>query len=120
MLSDPWSRPTLEDLRRLEDNPPTSSRTSRVGSGRFLCRIPAELVSRRGNSISAMTREMGSTGATLIHKGSVPLGEARLRLASEQEELAYPARVESCVPCSGGLFRSEISIATDECPTLWP
>ena len=119
MLSDPWSRPTLEDLRRLEERQRNAPRAALASPGRFPCRIPAELVSRRGNSVSAMTRDMGPAGATLIHKGSIPLGEARLRLASEQEELAYSARVESCVPCSGGLFRSEISISTDECPTLW-
>lgn len=114
MLSDPWSRPTLEDLRRVDESQIPASRSIPSDASRFPCCIPAELITSRGNSISAMTREIGPSGLALVHKGSVPLGAARLRLASERDELVYWAHVETCVPCMGGLFHSEVAITSED------
>jgi hypothetical protein len=68
--------------------------------------VPAEVVTARGNTISAMTREISRTGIGLVHKGSITPGEVRVKLASDTREFEYSVRIEWCQPCETGMFLS--------------
>lgn len=106
MPSDPWSRPTLSDLSRvLESIGKTHDSNHRSAERLELC-VPAELTTRRGNTVSTMTREISRHGIGLIHRGSVPLGEAKLRMASDAREFCYRVQIEWCAPCENGMFLS--------------
>ena len=106
MPNDPWSRPTLTDLHRvLESLGKAHDENQRQVERLELC-VPAELKTRRGNTVSAMTREISRRGIGLIHRGAVPLGEARVRMASETREFDYRVQVEWCSPCENGMFLS--------------
>lgn len=120
MAVDPWSRPTMDDLRRvLESIEPSDEDHSRQVE-RLELSVPAEITTHRGNIIPAMTREISRFGVGLLHRGSVSPGEVRLKLASDTREFEYRVQLEWCYPCDGGMFMSggrflakESSKATD-------
>ncbi len=114
MVSDPWRRPTLEDVRYAGEISDHNMATAHPSSEQFPCCIPAELITERGNSVSAMTQLIGPRVVTLIHWGLVPLGMARLRLAHDRTELVYLGLIEQSIPCGRGLFRTDFAI---ECET---
>lgn len=68
--------------------------------------VPAEIKTSRGNTISAVTREISRTGIGLFHKGSISPGEATVRMASETREFEYRILLEWCHPCDNGMFMS--------------
>jgi len=103
---DPWSRPTLSDLNRVLESLDKSFDSNQRAVDRLELCVPAELTTRRGNTVSAMTREISRHGIGLIHRGSVPLGQAKLRMASETREFNYRIQVEWCAPCENGMFLS--------------
>ena len=106
MPSDPWARPTLSDLNRVLESIGKAFDTNQRSADRLELCVPAELTTRRGNTVSAMTREISRHGIGLFHRGSVPLGEAKLRMASDSREFCYRVQVEWCVPCENGMFLS--------------
>lgn len=106
MAGDPWSRPTLDDLKRvLESIEPSEEQHNREVE-RIELSVPAEIVTSRGNLVPAMTREISRTGIGLMHKGSVTPGDVRIKLASDTREFEYSVRLEWCLPCEGGMFLS--------------
>ncbi|MGC1272897.1 MAG: PilZ domain-containing protein [Planctomycetaceae bacterium] len=113
MPADPWSRPTLADLRRALEDMGKSSAGNRRSTERRELRIPAELTTCRGNAVSAMTREVSDRGFGLIHRGVVPLGEAVLQLAGDSRAIRHCIRIEWCVPCRNGMFLSGGRLLTD-------
>ena len=106
MSADPWSRPTLSDLRRILESIEPSDETHNRETERIELSVPAEIVTQRGNTIAAMTREISRIGIGLVHKGSVSIGAVRIKLASDSREFEYRVRIEWCYPCDQGMFLS--------------
>jgi hypothetical protein len=106
MSADPWSRPTLSDLRRILESIEPSDESHNREAERIELSVPAEIITSRGNTIAAMTREISRTGIGLVHKGSVSIGDVRIKLASDTREFEYSVRIEWCQPCERGMFLS--------------
>jgi hypothetical protein len=106
MPNDPWSRPTQEDLRRILDGIGRSETENARGFERLELSVPAELKTSRGNTVSAMTREISRTGIGLLHRGEISPGDVVVRMASESREFKYNVRIEWCTPCDNGMFMS--------------
>ncbi len=106
MSADPWSRPTLSDLRQILENIEPSPESHNREAERIELSVPAEVVTQRGNTIAAMTREISRTGIGLIHKGSISPGEVRIKLASDTREFEYAVQLEWCQVCEKGMFLS--------------
>lgn len=68
--------------------------------------VPAEVVTRRGNTIAAVTREISRIGIGLLHRGAISPGEVTVRMASETREYTYRVAIEWCAPCENGMFMS--------------
>jgi hypothetical protein len=73
---------------------------------RFELCVPAEVTTQRGNTISAMTREISRYGIGLIHRGSLAAGPVTVRMASETRDFEYRVLIEWCSPCANGMFMS--------------
>lgn len=106
MPVDPWSRPTISDLHQVLESLAKDHDTNQRSVERLELCVPAEVTTRRGNTVSAMTREISRQGIGLFHRGAIPLGEARLRMASETKDFNYRIQVEWCSPCENGMFLS--------------
>ncbi len=60
MAADPWSRPTLDDLKRIlagNGEPGCECEHDRAAD-RLDLSVPAEITTARGNTIAARTREI--------------------------------------------------------------
>lgn len=107
MSADPWSRPTVHDLQQiLEGIAKPEIFDDFRDSERLELSVPAEMTTRRGNVVSAMTREISRTGIGLLHRGSITPGEVTLKMASETREFEYRVLIEWCAPCENGMFMS--------------
>jgi hypothetical protein len=106
MTQDPWSRPSLEDLKEVLESIGKPDVTNLRTNERLELSVPAEIKTQRGNTISAMTREISRTGIGMLHRGSVSPGEASVRMASETREFEYRVLIEWCHPCDNGMFMS--------------
>lgn len=106
MIKDPWSRPTIDDLRRVLESIGKPDVSNLRTNERLELSVPAELKTPRGNTIAAMTREISRTGIGLLHRGSVSPGEVTVRMASETREFKYNVQIEWCTPCDNGMFMS--------------
>ncbi len=106
MSGDPWSRPTLEDLQRVLESIEKSPGEHVREAERLELSVPAEITTRRGNTISAMTREISRLGIGLLHRGSLTPGEVTVRMASETRQFEYRVLIEWCHPCDNGMFLS--------------
>ena len=103
---DPWSRPSLLDLRAVLESIEKVDGTNLRNNERIELTVPAEVTTQRGNSVSAMTREISRFGIGLLHRGSVSPGEVTVKMASESREYVYRVAIEWCVPCDNGMFMS--------------
>jgi hypothetical protein len=103
---DPWSRPTIDDLRRILESIGKANTSNGRTNARLELSVPAEIRTQRGNTISAMTREISRTGIGMLHRGAVTPGDVVVRMASETREFTYNVRVEWCSPCDNGMFMS--------------
>ena len=106
MSQDPWSRPTIEDLRQVLESIGKPEVTNLRANERLELSVPAEIQTGRGNTVSAMTREISRTGIGLLHRGSITPGEMTVRMASETREFEYRVMMEWCHPCDNGMFMS--------------
>ena len=106
MSQDPWSRPTIEDLREVLESIGRPEVTNLRNNERLELSVPAEIKTLRGNTISAMTREISRTGIGMLHRGSLSPGETTVRMASETREFEYKVMIEWCHPCDNGMFMS--------------
>lgn len=106
MSQDPWSRPTVEDLRQVLESIGKPDVANLRDHERLELSVPAEIRTGRGNTISAMTREISRTGIGLLHRGSLSPGETTVRMASETREFEYRVQIEWCHPCDNGMFMS--------------
>ena len=106
MSSDPWSRPTLEDLRAVLESIGKADEDHSRGAERLELSVPAEVITHRGNTIATMTREISRFGIGLLHKGSISPGQVTVRMASDSREFEYQVALEWCRPVDNGMFIS--------------
>lgn len=106
MTRDPWSRPTLDDLRAVLEAIGKSDSEHHRAAERLELSVPAEVTTLRGNTVSAMTREISRFGIGLLHRGYITPGEVTIRMASETREFVYRVRLEWCQPTEKGMFLS--------------
>jgi hypothetical protein len=105
-MSDPWSRPTLEDLKAILENIGKGDEDHNRAAERLDLSVPAEMVTSRGSTVPAMTREISRFGIGLLHRGSVTPGEVTVKMASDTREYRYLVKLEWCSPCENGMFMS--------------
>ncbi|HVV99429.1 MAG TPA: PilZ domain-containing protein [Planctomycetaceae bacterium] len=106
MPKDPWARPSIDDLKRILQSIGESDESHNRAVERLELSVPAEIVTSRGNTIAAMTREISRMGIGLLHRGSLSPGEVTIKLASDTRQFEYQVMVEWCAPCEGGMFLS--------------
>lgn len=106
MAVDPWSRPTLKDLQRVLESIEKAEADHGREAERLELSVPAEMITARGNTIAAMTREISRSGLGLLHRGSVSPGAVTVKMASESREFVYRVQIEWCTPCENGMFMS--------------
>jgi hypothetical protein len=103
---DPWSRPTITDLKSVLESIERVETGNQRANERIELNVPAEITTRRGNTIAAVTREISRLGIGLLHRGSITPGEVTVRMASETREYTYRVALEWCAPCDNGMFMS--------------
>ena len=103
---DPWSRPSVYDLRAVLESIEKVDGNNLRTHERIELTVPAEVTTRRGNTVPAMTREISRYGIGMLHRGSISLGEVTVKMASESREYCYRVVIEWCVPCDNGMFMS--------------
>ena len=103
---DPWSRPSLTDLKSVLESIERLDTDNHRAHERIELNVPAEITTRRGNIIAAVTREISRLGIGLLHRGSITPGEVTVRMASETREYTYRVVLEWCTPCDNGMFMS--------------
>ncbi len=113
-MQDPFSRPTIDDLRLVLDSIGKLECTNLRANERLVLSVPAEIRTQRGNTISAMTREISRTGIGMLHRGSVLPGNVIVRMASESRQFEYHVRLEWCSPCDNGMFMSGGTFISNE------
>lgn len=103
---DPWSRPSVYDLRAVLESIEKVDGTNLRTQERIELTVPAEITTTRGNTVSAMTREISRFGIGLLHRGSISPGEVTVKMASESREYSYRVALDWCMPCDNGMFMS--------------
>lgn len=103
---DPWSRPSVKDLREVLESIERVDGSNNRAQERIELTVPAEITTARGNTVAAMTREISRFGIGMLHRGSISLGEVTVRMASESREYCYRVAIEWCMPCENGMFMS--------------
>jgi hypothetical protein len=103
---DPWARPSLTDLRNVLESIVKHDVDNQRSHERIELNVPAEIVTRRGNTVAAVTREISRMGIGLLHRGAISPGEVTVRMASETREYTYRVCIEWCAPCENGMFMS--------------
>ncbi|MCA9028959.1 MAG: PilZ domain-containing protein [Planctomycetaceae bacterium] len=106
MNRDPWSRPTLDDLKSILERIGQSDEEHDRSAERLELSVPAEITTPRGNTVSAMTREISRFGIGLLHRGHISPGEVTVRMASETRQFQYQVNLEWCHPTDSGMFLS--------------
>jgi len=96
----------MEDLRNVLESIGKSETEHSRNAERLELSVPAEVTTSRGNTISAMTREISRFGIGLLHRGPIMPSEVTVRMASETREFEYRVAVEWCLPCTNGMFMS--------------
>lgn len=106
MSTDPWKRPSVEELRAVLESIGRSDVDHARVAERLELSVPAEVLTPRGNIVSAMTREISRFGIGLLHRGHISPGEVTVRMASETRQFEYRVQIEWCRPCDQGMFMS--------------
>jgi hypothetical protein len=106
MSADPWSRPTLDDLKQVLESIGKTDGNHERAAERLDLSVPAEVITARGSTIPAMTREISRFGIGLLHRGSLQMGDVTVEMASDTREYKYLVRLEWCTPCENGMFIS--------------
>ncbi len=91
-----------EVLESIERSDPVHNRVAE----RLELSVPAQIVTARGNTVDAVTREISRYGIGLFHRGAVSLGEVTVKMASDTREYEYRVQLEWCDPCENGMFIS--------------
>ena len=94
------------DLRAVLESIEKSDGDNHRAHERIELNVPAQVVTRRGNTVEAMTREISRLGIGLLHRGAITPGEVTVKMASDSREYTYRVEVEWCTPCENGMFMS--------------
>jgi hypothetical protein len=103
---DPWARPTAQDLRAVLESIEKLDGENLRAHERIELAVPAEIATRRGNTVEAMTREISRDGIGLLHRGAVAPGEVTVKMSSDTRQYTYRVALEWCVPAENGMFLS--------------
>ncbi|MAT16152.1 MAG: PilZ domain-containing protein [Planctomyces sp.] len=114
MSTDPWSRPSLEDLKSILDSFEKKQYIDLRDAERLSLSVPAEITTFRGNTVDAMTREVSRNGLGLVHRGSIQPGEVTVKMATEDRHYEYRVLIEWCIPVERGMFMSGGRFLRDE------
>ena len=106
MTVDPWSRPTQKDLQRVLESIESADTDNVRETERLELSVPAEVITSRGNTVAAMTREISRGGVGLLHRGMLDPGHVTVKMASDSREFEYRVLIEWCYPCENGMFMS--------------
>lgn len=106
MSQDPWSRPTMDDLKAVLESIGQEQTENNRAVNRLELSVPAEIITSRGNTISAVTREISRFGLGVLHRGAIQPGEVTIKMASESREFEYRVEIKWCTPCENGMFIS--------------
>lgn len=106
MSVDPWSRPTLKDLQQILENIEKNDGLNLRETDRLELSVPAEIVTSRGNTVEAMTREISREGMGLLHRGAITPSLVTVKMASETNNFEYRLKLEWCHPVERGMFFS--------------
>lgn len=106
MTDDPWSRPTLKDLQQILENIEKNNGLNMRETDRLELSVPAEIITNRGNTVEAMTREISRDGMGLLHRGSLNPGQVIVKMSSETKNFEYKVKIEWCHPVERGMFFS--------------
>ena len=118
MSADPWSRPSMQDLKEnLESIGKPGTENSRTVE-RLELSVPAEIVTSRGNTVSAVTREISRFGLGMLHRGAIQPGEVTVKMASESRQFDYRVQIKWCIPCEKGMFLSGGEFLPKETPEV--
>jgi hypothetical protein len=104
--SDPWSRPSMDELKAVLDGIEQTAPVHNRAAERLELSVPAQVITTRGNTIDAMTREISRYGIGLLHRGAITPGVVTVRMASDARDYEYRVRLEWCQPCPNGMFMS--------------
>jgi len=96
----------MDDLKQVVESIGKSDESHNRSAERLELSVPAEVITRRGATIAAMTREISRFGIGLLHRGVVTPGEVTVKMASDTREYQYRVNIEWCQPCSNGMFIS--------------
>jgi len=96
----------MADLKRVLERIEPSAENHNREAERIELSVPAEIITARGNRVSAMTREVSRTGIGFVHRGALSPGEVRVKLASDTRNFEYTVQLEWCEPCETGMFIS--------------
>jgi len=102
MTQDPWSRPTIDDLRRVLESIGKPNTSNNRANERLELSVPAEIKTPRGNTISSMTREISRTGIGLLHRGAVSPGEVVVRMAAKHVSSSITFRLNGVLRATTG------------------
>ncbi len=96
----------MDDLRAVLESIGSSDDDHGRTVERLELSVPAEVTTQRGNTISAMTREISRFGIGMLHRGYISPGEVTVRMSSDTREFEYRVRIHWCHPCPNGMFIS--------------
>lgn len=117
-VPDPWSRPTLHELRSILESIEKAPRPNQRQYERIELNIPAEIITSRGSKVSAITREISRKGIGLLHRGAISPGPVTVVIASDSRQYTYHVELEWCVPCEQGMFLSGgVFLSSEDHPT---
>lgn len=96
----------MDDLKSILESIGKSDLRHDRSAERLDLSVPAEITTLRGNTVSAMTREISRFGLGMLHRGYIAPGVVTVRMASETREFEYQVEVQWCHPCDRGMFLS--------------
>lgn len=96
----------MDDLKDVLESIEKSAPVHDRAAERLELSVPAQVVTARGNTVDAVTREISRYGIGLLHRGSVSLGDVTVKMASDTREYEYRVKLEWCDPCENGMFMS--------------
>lgn len=96
----------MDDLKSVLDSIGKKNYVDSRTAERLDLSIPAEIITSRGNTVAAVTREISRFGIGLLHKGAITPGDAIVKMYSDSLEFRYEVKISWCQPCDNGMFIS--------------
>lgn len=68
--------------------------------------VSAQIRTKRGNTIEAITRAISRNGIGLLHRDAINMEEVFVKMASETREFYYRVQIELRMQCDNRMFLS--------------